>query len=774
MRLRLNSYTPVALALLGASLVGLGCGADPQTQSQSTPDSEALDVLGFDALDLEISVHDHEVQPLPDVSEDVASDQGPDALPAAVLSPRTCTASFRYEPTETAPQTVHVAGSFNGWDVGAFPLTEGEDGVWTGDLDLTDLEEGSYGYKLVLDGDDWQLDESTMMRRFDDGFINSKLLVPNCHAPLLEVKESSSDPATGSVRIEVAVLTGVDGELDTDSLAVRHGFEALPGVWDAARGTLLVDLELLDYGKHTFQFDASGSGGAAEPLVVSFWLEPEPFDWRDATLYFAFTDRFRDEVPSDEPLSCLPEDSIANWKGGDWAGITAALEEGYFDELGVRALWLSAPMDNPDDCVLGTSGKTYSAYHAYFPSNTLDTEPRFGTLEELQTLVQTAHERGIRVLVDLVVNHVYETAYEYTEHGADGWFNDDGVCKEQGWEPVETCWFESYMPDLNHRNDIVVEHMSEIALYWLRAADLDGFRIDAAKHIHPHFFYTLREKVAERITAHADQPLWMVGETFTGGWGGGSGTEEALIASYLGPNLLDGQFDFPIYWPFLEALARENLSLSWLGEAMVASHAYYGSDAVMSSFLGNHDLPRFISIASGANLDTCPDGSTPASWECPPGIVTEQEPYDRLLRAFTLLAAGPEVPLLYYGDEIGLPGANDPDNRRMMPWDGLTEPQEALRTQVRALFTARAESVALRRGDVSVADASDSHLVLRRSAGTEVAYGAVNLANAAVEVTLPLPGGGSLTDALSEESFDATGEVVTVSLPARSSRLLVP
>ena len=154
--------------------------------------------------------------------------------------------------------------------------------------------------------------------------------------------------------------------------------------------------------------------------------------------------------------------------------------------------------------------------------------------------------------------------------------------------------------------------------------------------------------------------------------------------------------------------------------------------------------------------------------------MTEQEPYDRLLRAFTLLAAGPEVPLLYYGDEIGLPGANDPDNRRMMPWDGLTEPQEDLRTQVRALFTARAESVALRRGDVSVADASDSHLVLRRSAGAEVAYGAVNLANAAVEVTLPLPGGGSLTDALSEESFDATGEVVTVSLPARSSRLLVP
>ena len=203
---------------------------------------------------------------------------------------------------------------------------------------------------------------------------------------------------------------------------------------------------------------------------------------------------------------------------------------------------------------------------------------------------------------------------------------------------------------------------------------------------------------------------------------------------------------------------------------MVASHAYYGSDAVMSSFLGNHDLPRFISIATARTW-------TPALWlhsgvrECPPGIVTEQEPTTGC-SGRSPCWAGPEVPLLYYGDEIGLPGANDPDNRRMMPWDGLTEPQEALRTQVRALFTARAESVALRRGDVAAADASDSHLVLRRSAGTEVAYGAGICERGQSDVAPSRR--GLLTDALSEESFDATGEVVTVSLPARSSRLLVP
>ena len=375
--------------------------------------------------------------------------------------------------------------------------------------------------------------------------------------------------------------------------------------------------------------------------------------------------------------------------------------------------------------------------------------------------------------MDLVVNHVYETAYEYTEYGAQGWFNDDGICKEQGWEPVETCWFESYMPDLNHRNDAVVEHMSNVALYWLREADLDGFRIDAAKHIHPHFFYTFRHKVAEQITAHADQPLWMVGETFTGGWGGGTGSEEALIASYVGPNLLDGQFDFPMYWPLLDALAKEQLSLSWLGDAIVKSHAYYGEEAVMSSFLGNHDLPRFISIASGANLNTCPDGTSPVAWECPPDVVAEPEPYARLLRAFALLAAGPEVPLLYYGDEIGMPGANDPDNRRMMPWEGLTPAQEELRGQVQALFKARANSPALRRGDVAVASSSDAHLVLRRSTDSDIAYGAINLGDSELELTLEAPGGGSLQDALTGQSFEATGETVSVTLPGRSARLLV-
>lgn len=776
-----TSYTPDRLALLAFVLLFAACSADPQVEVRAPAPVIGLDVVGFDALDLGVLPRDSEVSPLSDPEDmdggDLNGPEGPDPLDGASLGSlgqRSCETRFRYQPSGSAPETVHVAGAFNDWDPTALPLSEQEDGQWVGTLDLSQIAQGSYGYKLVVNGDDWQFDPGAMMRRFDGEFENSKLLVPNCHAPALEVLEASVDSQAMSVRIEVALQTGIGGELDPQSLAVHHGMESLDGIWDEDRGTLVVELSSLKAGKHTFRFDAAGSAGAAEPLLVSFWLESEPFDWRDATLYFAFTDRFRDGDGVQAPLECLAEDSIANWLGGDWAGITAALEEGYFDDLGVRALWLSAPMDNPDDCVTGTSGKTYSAYHAYFPSNTLETEPRFGSLEDLRVLVETAHARGIRVLVDLVANHVYESATEYTEHGQDGWFNLDGLCKDQGWEPAETCWFETYMPDLNHRNDAVVEHMTEVALFWLREADLDGFRIDAAKHMHPNFFHTLRHKVDERITAHADQPLWFVGETFSGGWGGGAGSEEALVASYVGPSLLDGQFDFPLYWPLLDALATESAPLSWLGEVIVGTHAYYGEDAIMSSFLGNHDLPRFISIAAGQSIDSCPDGAWPVAWACPPGLVTEAEPYGRLLRAFTMLAAGPEVPLLYYGDEIGLAGAGDPDNRRMMPWGPVSDLQEGLRTQVRALFKARAKSLALRRGDVSVAEASDDHLVLRRATAADIAYGAVNVGHGPVELTLDVPpGSGSLTDALTGESFVPAAGAVNVTLEGKSARLLI-
>ena len=211
--------------------------------------------------------------------------------------------------------------------------------------------------------------------------------------------------------------------------------------------------------------------------------------------------------------------------------------------------------------------------------------------------------------------------------------------------------------NLNYRNDTVVEYMTEIALWWVIEADLDGFRVDAVKHMHPHFLNTLRAKLDARIEANSDQLFWTIGETFTGGWQSGGGSEAELVKAYISGDQLYGQFDFPLYWPLREAFAQRSAPLSWLAEAALGSKDFYGAEAIMSSFLGNHDVTRFINVANGDNLDSCPNGSTVVGWDCPPAQPSAEEAYQRLRDAFIFLASYSAVPLIYYGDEIGLAGA---------------------------------------------------------------------------------------------------------------------
>ena len=355
-------------------------------------------------------------------------------------------------------------------------------------------------------------------------------------------------------------------------------------------------------------------------------------------------------------------------------------------------------------------------------------------MEDLRSLVAAAHKRGIRVVMDLVANHVFETAPEWLEHEFDGWFNTPiYVC---GWDEPETCWFQSYMPDLNHRNDDVVEHITEMALFWAREADLDGFRVDAVKHIHPHFLNTLRARIESEIEAGSGQTFWLVGETFTGPWGGGEGSEESLIKEYVSSDRLHGQFDFPLYWALLESLGRHEASLEVLAQVIVGSDGYYGQGALMSSFLGNHDVARFVSHATGDISDLWGNGSQEQGWENPPPQPAASEAYERLKRAFTLLAGLVQIPLIYYGDEIGLAGAGDPDNRRPMVFEGLSAQQQGVLSHVQTVFGARRSSLALRRGSLSVIHVAPDVLVLHRQAGESEAVVAINRGEASVSIDL--------------------------------------
>ena len=764
------AYTPRFRLLRWAFLVLAACGADPQATAPGDAGATLPDQPSRPGLDLGSQRFDQAADsPVPDAAP---IDLGALEITAPSGATRACEHVFQYVPPPgETPASVTVAGTFNDWAPAAEPLASQDDGTWRVALDLLGLASGSHGYKFVVNGTDWRLDEANPMRRFDDSFVNSKMLVPDCRVPELVLVARTVDGEAGSAHIVVRVDPGVDGQLDPNSPRVTHGGKTLADTWAPATGLLTVDASDLPPGKQTFRFDADGPDGPAMPLLVSMWVEPVPFDWRDAIVYFPFTDRFRDEDPAVGPVDCLPADSIANWHGGDWAGITAAIDEGYFDALGVNVLWLNAPMDNPETCVAGNHGKTYSAYHGYFPSDLFATEAHFGSMDDLRALVGTAHGRGIRVIIDLVANHVHEDAADWVEHQADGWFNTDGICKEQGWEPAETCWFETYLPDLDHRNDEVVERYSDMAIWWAREADLDGFRVDAVKHIHPHFFGTLRHKLDAQVTAHADSLFWTVGETFTGAWGGGQGYDEQLIKSFIGDDMLHGQFDFPLHWLILGAFATGDVPLWELGDAISESHGYYGASALMAAFVGNHDLPRFVSLAAGDISVTCPGGGSPP-WDCPPSQPSDPLPYARLGWATTLLAALPEIPLVYYGDEIGLAGAGDPDNRRPMPWGELLEVQEDLRMVVQKVLGARAASPALRRGDVTVVHASSKQLVITRSWPGDFAVAAFNLTDQPMELDVSMQATLTLHDAVDGSSWSPQDGKLALSLPPQSARLL--
>jgi neopullulanase len=787
----------VCLLLL---LLGCGC-ADPQALVTPTHADVAMAPAPDGLLSPSQPYPQGDVQRAPslDLGPDAEADADVEALDASTFAdvgptvdsatqdsdvhqptqwpPRSCTKTFDYLP-EGSVTTVHVAASVLGWADGAVPMTLNDEGLYHLTLDMTEIPPGSYGYKFIVDlgleSETWLQDPSNIMRRFDDSFVNSKLLVPDCRAPELVVNERTVADDGQSATIRVQVRAGIGSSVDLASLNVTHNFNPIIGDWDSNTATLTVSLADLPVGKHTLRVEVSGqaeeSALHALPAVVSFWQEATPFQWRDASLYFAFTDRFRGADATTSPDPCLPADSIANWLGGDWAGVTAAIEEGYFEGLGINTLWLNAPMDNPDGCVGGLHERQYTAFHGYFPYDLTATESRYGTLQDLRALVSAAHARGIRVLVDLPVNHLFETAPEWSEHGW-SWFNDDGVCRELGWTTPETCWFEPYLPDLNYRNDAVVEYMSEVALRWAIDGDLDGFRVDAVKHMHPHFLHTLRAKLDARLEAQSDQRFWTVGETFTGSWQTGGGSEAERVKAYVSSDQLVGQFDFPLFWPIRAAFADRSAPLSWLAEAATGSAEFYGPDAIMASFLGNHDVSRFITVAHGDNLESCPDGSPVVPWDCPPPQPEAAEPYARLLHAFTFLAAYTAVPLIYYGDEVGLAGASDPDNRRLMPWGELTPHQDALRASVSALFQARLNNVALRRGEFSVLSATDTTLVIERSLGESRAYAVFNLGTEPLDVTVPSAGDVSLTSALDGATLQSEGGVLSWSTPPEAVAL---
>ncbi|HRI10693.1 MAG TPA: alpha-amylase family glycosyl hydrolase, partial [Nannocystaceae bacterium] len=513
-----------------------------------------------------------------------------------------------------------------------------------------------------------------------------------------------------------------------------------------------------------------GKNSVREGMTCEWWScdagNIGTFDWRDSIIYFVFVDRFNNgDKGNDGPIGV---EKPADWQGGDWAGVTAKIEEGYFTDLGVNTLWLSVPMDNTSESGKGVGGDShmYSAYHGYWPQNIDATEEHFGTLAELQALVDAAHQRDIKVIVDYAMNHVHASSPLYADHKDWFWPNDNGkggncVCGEGcAWDGGESkkCWFTDYLPDFNFTNGAARDASVSNAIQWIVDAGIDGFRLDAVKHIEDSWLLDLRARVKSEIEAMTMEHFYMVGETYTG--------DRDLIKYYVKPEMLDGQFDFPWRMKVAENLIMRQGSMKDLESFMNSNDGYYGT-GVMSPFIGNHDIPRVIHLAEDTPVWASPwDGGKDKAWAGTPTLPGGTSAFERVTLGFTLLLTTPGASLIYYGDEVGLPGGGDPDNRRFMQWSGYSAGQQLVLDRVKKLTAIRAAHEATRRGTRSTLSVTDDTMAYSMSGGGDTVYVVLNRSDAAQSV------GGLPAGSLSDELGGGMVQGPTVMVPARGAMVL--
>ena len=481
----------------------------------------------------------------------------------------------------------------------------------------------------------------------------------------------------------------------------------------------------------------------------------------DDVIYLIMPDRFANgDTTNDRPAKSpglIDRQRARYYHGGDLAGIRQRLP--YLDSLGVTALWFNPVYDNNDRLNEREvyDGQPITDYHGYGAVDFYGVDEHFGTMPELRQLVDDAHRSGIKIILDMVANHTGPYHAWVEDPPTPTWYNgtrERHVANTwQVWtlaDPYSTPemrnatldgWFIDILPDLNQNDPEVARYINQNTLWWVAMTGVDGIRQDTWPYV-PRTFWR------EWMTAiKREYPtLKVVGEVFDG--------DPALLAFFEGgrrqwdgiDTRVDALFDFPLLFPLRRAFA-EGRQLREVAQMLGRDHLYRNPSSLVP-FLGNHDVQRFMNE---------------------PGATT-----DGLKLAYTFLLTVRGTPLLYYGDEVALPGGPDPDNRRDFPggWpgernafeaSGRTAAEQDVWSHVQRMLRLRASRRDLRHARMEHLHASEQAFVYRR--GRTV----VALNNDTTSVTVRLPVASLPADALgicAAPRADSGG--VAIVIPRRS------
>lgn len=457
------------------------------------------------------------------------------------------------------------------------------------------------------------------------------------------------------------------------------------------------------------------------------------FDWDESVIYFMVTDRFFDGNESNNTASgaqTYGKDNAGLYHGGDFAGITQKLD--YLEDLGINTIWITPIVENIPGVTVTDTGKEdvpyNAAYHGYWASDFTKLNPTLGTKEEFQTLIDQAHNRGIRIMVDIVVNHAgYDTDF--------GDMIRSGEDIVSGSDQKDSL---SNLPDFRTEDPAVSAQLVKWQTQWVKDFGIDYFRVDTVKHVENDTWAELKNALTE-----TDPNFKMIGEYAGGGYASNGNT--------LGTGEMDSDLDFDFND---QATNFVKGNISSVESFLTSRNSGLNNTYMTGQFLGSHDEDGFKKkLLDGGMAE---DAATAAS-----------------MVAASLQITAKGQPVIYYGEEIGLTGLNNypyQTNRYDFDWTMVNSDNKTYQHYKKMLSIRNAYTDVFARGDRKTIVASDEKgydIVSRSYQGTKL-YVGLNIKGAAQTVEVPVSesNGTILKDLYSGTSYTVNNGKVEVTIPA--------
>lgn len=498
----------------------------------------------------------------------------------------------------------------------------------------------------------------------------------------------------------------------------------------------------------------------------------------DDVVYLIMPDRFANGDPTNDEPADAPgshdRSKARAYHGGDLRGVREHLP--YLKELGVTTIWLTPVVKN------GAA----EDYHGYGAVDLYSVDPHLGSVRDYQELVAAAHQQHMKILFDIVPNHVGPRHPWVANPPLADWFHGTGQHhanssvtalgsfygqtgeRSSGHDPFEALvdphappclsrdltdgWFFGILPDMNTENPVVAQYLLENAIWWAESSGLDGYRVDTFPYV-PRLFWSRWNAGLRRIYPR----LTTVGEVFhpdpsvTSFFSGGQKRYDGIDSG------VTTVFDYPMYFALLDVLLH-GAPVGRLVDVLRHDSLYVRPDLLVT-FFANHDVPRFAGV----------DGSSA----------------EKLRLAFGLTLSLRGIPELYYGDEIGMAGGGDPENRRDFPggWAedsrnafteaGRTAEQQATFIYVQRLLRLRREHPALSDGRLWHLASDESAYLFVRESEEERVLVAFNASKKAREFRISLSdtaaeGSRAVKALFGEARAEMVGKEIHISAPAES------